>query len=79
MKRSRRNEGPPPKKVVEVRPEGLYLRDKGEIIPLWAGGTRVETPVAGLVLGFAEALEPLPDPLILRAIALHLSSKHHAR
>ncbi len=37
MKRSRRNEGSPPKKVVEVRPEGLYLRDTGEIIPMWAG------------------------------------------
>lgn len=37
MKRPRSQSKPPPKKVVEVRPEGLYLRDKGEIIPLWAG------------------------------------------
>ena len=37
MKRPRSRSEPPPKKVVEVRPEGLYLRDKGEIIPLWAG------------------------------------------
>ena len=37
MKRPRSQSNPPPKKVVEVRPEGLYLRDKGEIIPLWAG------------------------------------------
>ncbi len=37
MKRPRSRSEPPPTKVVEVRPEGLLLRDKGEIIPLWAG------------------------------------------
>ena len=37
MKRPRSRSEPPPTKVVEVRPEGLLLRDTGEIIPLWAG------------------------------------------
>ena len=37
MKRPRSRSKPPPTKTVEVRPEGLYLRDTGEMIPLWAG------------------------------------------
>jgi beta-galactosidase len=37
MKRPRSKSEPPPTKAVEVRPEGLFLRDKGEILPLWAG------------------------------------------
>lgn len=37
MKRPRSRSEPPPTKTVEVRPEGLYLRDTGEMIPLWAG------------------------------------------
>lgn len=37
MKRSRSHSEPPPPKTVEVRPNGLLLRDKNEIVPLWAG------------------------------------------
>jgi beta-galactosidase len=37
MKRSRSRTSSPPKKAVDVRPEGLYLRDTGELVPLWAG------------------------------------------
>jgi beta-galactosidase len=28
---------PPPARAVDVRPSGLYLRDHGETLPLWAG------------------------------------------
>ena len=38
MKRPPRRPPPPsPKKVVEVRPQGLWLRDRQELVPLWAG------------------------------------------
>jgi len=37
MKRPRSRSEPPPPKVVQVRPEGLLLADRGEIVPLWSG------------------------------------------
>jgi len=37
MKRPRSRSEPPPAKAVLVRPNGLLLADKGEILPLWAG------------------------------------------
>lgn len=36
MNRTRRSEPPPPR-TVDVHPHGLLLRDKGEVVPLWAG------------------------------------------
>lgn len=37
MKRPRSTSEPPAAKAVEVRPQGLWLREKGELVPLWAG------------------------------------------
>ena len=37
MKRPSRREDPQPAKAVEVRPQGLWLRDREELVPLWAG------------------------------------------
>ena len=28
---------PPPARTVDVHPHGLLLRDKDEVVPLWAG------------------------------------------
>lgn len=36
-KRSRSGSELPPAKTVEVRPAGLWLRDVGELVPMWAG------------------------------------------
>ena len=37
MKRPSRREDPKPAEAVEVRPQGLWLRDREELVPLWAG------------------------------------------
>lgn len=37
MKRPRSTSERPPAKAVEVRPQGLWLREKGELVPMWAG------------------------------------------
>lgn len=37
MKRPRSRSEPPPPRSVEVHPHGLLLRDKDEVVPLWAG------------------------------------------
>jgi beta-galactosidase len=37
VKRSRSRSEPPPPRSVEVHPHGLLLRDKNEVLPLWAG------------------------------------------
>lgn len=36
-RRPRTRSEPPPPKLVEVRPHGLYLTDTEELVPLWAG------------------------------------------
>src|ERR1700710_890921 len=33
----RQSDRPPPPKSVEVRPGGLFLTDKNELLPLWSG------------------------------------------
>jgi beta-galactosidase len=37
MKRTRSSSDLPPAKAVEVRPQGLWLADRGELVPMWAG------------------------------------------
>lgn len=37
LKRARSRSEPPAKKAVEVRPQGLWLTDRKELVPMWAG------------------------------------------
>ena len=42
-------------------------------IPLWARVGREDRVVAALVLGFADRVPRIPEPLVMRAIAQHLN------
>jgi len=49
------------------------------VVPLWAKLDREDRVVAALVLGFENRVPRIPDPSVMRAIAMHLAAEPSLR